>query len=106
MIINAALIPIRNSSTRLPNKSLKKIKNDLRSIDIVIKRAKKTKNKEINNSKPKKETKKVISQKRLKYEIEKEIDKHFYLRSNGQYVPYTKTGPQSLIELSYFLSKQ
>ena len=42
MIINAALIPIRNSSTRLPNKSLKKIKNDLRSIDIVIKRAKKT----------------------------------------------------------------
>ena len=42
MITNAALIPIRNSSTRLPNKSLKKIKNNLRSIDIVIERAKKT----------------------------------------------------------------
>jgi len=42
VITNAALIPVRNSSTRLPNKALKKIKNDLRSIDIVIERAKKT----------------------------------------------------------------
>ena len=37
--------------------------------------------------------------------LKKEINKHFYLRSNGQYVPYTKTGPQSLNELAYFLKK-
>ncbi|MGY5146741.1 MAG: cytidylyltransferase domain-containing protein [Candidatus Nitrosopumilus sp. bin_7KS] len=39
---NAVFIPIRNSSIRLPNKSLKIVKNNLRSIDIVIERAKKT----------------------------------------------------------------
>lgn len=38
----AAIVTVRNSSTRLPNKAIMKIKDDIRSIDIVIKRAKKT----------------------------------------------------------------
>jgi len=38
--INATIITVRNSSSRLPNKPLLKIKNNLRSIDIVIERAK------------------------------------------------------------------
>jgi spore coat polysaccharide biosynthesis protein SpsF len=37
-----AIVTVRNSSTRLPNKAIMKIKNDLSSIDIVIKRAKKS----------------------------------------------------------------
>jgi len=39
---DAAIVTVRNSSSRLPNKAIMKIKNSLRSIDIVIERAKKT----------------------------------------------------------------
>lgn len=42
VISDAAIITVRNFSSRLPNKSIMKITNDLRSIDIVIKRAHKT----------------------------------------------------------------
>ena len=38
----AAIVNVRNSSSRLPNKAIMKIKGDLRSIDIVVERAKKT----------------------------------------------------------------
>ncbi len=41
-ISDAAIVTVRNSSSRLPNKAIMKIKNDLRSIDIVVERAKKT----------------------------------------------------------------
>jgi len=41
-IKDCAIITVRNSSTRLPNKSLMIIKDNLRSIDIVLERAKKT----------------------------------------------------------------
>ena len=41
-IKDAAIVTVRNSSTRLPNKAIMKIKDQLRSIDIVISRAKKT----------------------------------------------------------------
>ena len=37
-----AIVTVRNSSSRLPNKAIMKIKDPLRSIDIVIERAKKT----------------------------------------------------------------
>jgi spore coat polysaccharide biosynthesis protein SpsF len=37
-----AIVTVRNSSSRLPNKAIMKIKDSLRSIDIVIERAKKT----------------------------------------------------------------
>lgn len=40
--VNSTIVTVRNSSSRLPNKAIKLIKNDLRSIDIVIKRAKLT----------------------------------------------------------------
>lgn len=39
---DAAIVTVRNSSSRLPNKAIMKIKDDLRSIDIVVERAKKT----------------------------------------------------------------
>ena len=39
---NVAIVTVRNSSSRLPNKALMKIKGALRSIDIVLERAKKT----------------------------------------------------------------
>lgn len=39
---DVAIVTIRNSSTRLPNKAIMKIKGDIRSIDIVIQRAKQT----------------------------------------------------------------
>ena len=39
---DVAIITVRNSSSRLPNKAIMKIKNRLRSIDIVIERAKQT----------------------------------------------------------------
>ena len=42
VIQNAALVTIRNSSTRLPNKAIMKIKKDIRAVDIVLKRASKT----------------------------------------------------------------
>ena len=42
IIKDAALVTVRNSSSRLPNKAIMKIKGNLRSIDIVIERAKKT----------------------------------------------------------------
>lgn len=42
MITDAALVTIRTSSKRLPNKTLKKIRKDIRSIDIILERAKKT----------------------------------------------------------------
>ena len=35
---DAAIVTVRNSSSRLPNKAIMKIKNSLRSIDIVIER--------------------------------------------------------------------
>jgi len=41
-IKDAAIVTVRNSSSRLPNKAIMKIKDQLRSIDIVISRAKKT----------------------------------------------------------------
>ncbi|MDE1817918.1 MAG: acylneuraminate cytidylyltransferase [Thaumarchaeota archaeon] len=40
---DAAIVTVRSSSTRLPNKATMKIKGDLRAIDIVVERAKKTK---------------------------------------------------------------
>ncbi len=39
----AAIVTVRNSSSRLPNKAMMKIKDDLRAIDIVVERAKMTK---------------------------------------------------------------
>ena len=39
---DVAIVTVRNSSSRLPNKAIMNIKNNLRSIDIVIKRAKQT----------------------------------------------------------------
>ncbi|EIJ66897.1 cytidylyltransferase [Candidatus Nitrosopumilus salaria BD31] len=39
---DAAIVTVRNSSSRLPNKAIMKVKGDLTAIDIVIKRAKKT----------------------------------------------------------------
>ena len=39
---NAAIVTVRNSSTRLPNKAIMRIKENLMAIDIVVKRAKKT----------------------------------------------------------------
>jgi len=42
VISDAAIVTVRNSSSRLPNKSIMKVTNDFRSIDIVIKRAQKT----------------------------------------------------------------
>jgi len=42
VISDAAIVTVRNSSSRLPNKAIMKIKDDLRSIDIVVERAKKT----------------------------------------------------------------
>jgi len=39
---DVAIVTVRNSSSRLPNKAIMNIKNHLRSIDIVIKRAKQT----------------------------------------------------------------
>ena len=39
---DAAIVTVRNSSSRLPEKALMKITSDLRSIDIVINRAKQT----------------------------------------------------------------
>ena len=39
---DAAIVTVRNSSSRLPNKAIMKIKDNLRSIDIVLKRAKQT----------------------------------------------------------------
>ena len=38
----AAIVTVRNSSTRLPNKAIMRIKENLMAIDIVVKRAKKT----------------------------------------------------------------
>lgn len=42
LTIDAAIITVRNSSARLPNKAIMKITHDQRSIDILINRAKKT----------------------------------------------------------------
>ena len=39
---DVAIVTVRNSSSRLPNKAIMNIKDNLRSIDIVIKRAKQT----------------------------------------------------------------
>jgi spore coat polysaccharide biosynthesis protein SpsF (cytidylyltransferase family) len=39
---DAAIVTVRNSSSRLPNKAIMKVKGDLTAIDIVLKRAKKT----------------------------------------------------------------
>ncbi len=39
---DAAIVTVRNSSTRLPNKAIMKIKENLMAIDIVVRRAKKT----------------------------------------------------------------
>ncbi len=39
---DAAIVTVRNSSSRLPNKAIMKIKGKIRSIDIVLERAKKT----------------------------------------------------------------
>jgi spore coat polysaccharide biosynthesis protein SpsF (cytidylyltransferase family) len=39
---DVAIVTVRNSSSRLPNKAIMKIKGNLRSIDIVIERAKQT----------------------------------------------------------------
>lgn len=41
-IRDVAIVTVRNSSSRLPNKAIMKIKGTLRSIDIVVERAKKT----------------------------------------------------------------
>jgi len=41
-IKDVAIVTVRNSSSRLPNKAIMKIKGTLRSIDIVVERAKKT----------------------------------------------------------------
>lgn len=42
MIEDAVIVTVRNSSSRLPNKAIMKIKDTLRAIDIVVERAKKT----------------------------------------------------------------
>jgi len=42
VIKNAVIVTVRNSSSRLPNKTIMQIKNGLRSVDIIIERAKKT----------------------------------------------------------------
>ena len=42
MTNNVAIVTVRDSSTRLPHKPFMKIKDDLRAIDIIIQRAKKT----------------------------------------------------------------
>ena len=42
VIKDAAIVTVRNSSTRLPNKAIMKVKEGLTAIDIVIERAKKT----------------------------------------------------------------
>lgn len=39
---DAAIVTVRNSSSRLPNKAIMKVKGDLTAIDIVLKRAKET----------------------------------------------------------------
>jgi len=39
---NIAIVTVRNSSTRLPNKAIMNVKRELKAIDIVLKRAKKT----------------------------------------------------------------
>ena len=39
---DVAIVTVRNSSTRLPNKAIMEINENVRSIDIVVKRAKKT----------------------------------------------------------------
>jgi spore coat polysaccharide biosynthesis protein SpsF len=39
---DAAIVTVRNTSSRLPNKAIMKIKDEIRSIDIVIERAKRT----------------------------------------------------------------
>ena len=39
---DVAIVTVRNSSSRLPNKAIMKVKSDLKAIEIVIKRAKKT----------------------------------------------------------------
>ena len=41
-IKDAAFVTVRNSSSRLPNKAIMEIKDNLRSIDIVLERAKQT----------------------------------------------------------------
>jgi len=43
MVNNVTIVTVRNSSTRLPKKPFMKIKKELDAIDIIIKRAKKTK---------------------------------------------------------------
>ena len=42
LLKEAAIVNVRNSSSRLPNKAVMKIKDEIRSIDIVVERAKKT----------------------------------------------------------------
>ena len=42
MVNQAAIVTVRNSSKRLPDKLLKQIKGDIKAIDIIIERAKKT----------------------------------------------------------------
>jgi len=42
MVNNVAIVTVRNSSKRLPKKPFMKIKKELKAIDIIIKRAKKT----------------------------------------------------------------
>jgi len=39
---DVAFVTVRNSSSRLPNKAIMKIKQNIRSIDIIVERAKKT----------------------------------------------------------------
>ncbi len=39
---NAAIVTVRNSSTRLPNKAIMNVTKELKAIDVVLKRAKKT----------------------------------------------------------------
>jgi len=43
VIKDAAIVTIRNSSTRLPNKAIMEIKDSARSVDVVVERAKRTK---------------------------------------------------------------
>ncbi len=40
--IDAAIVTVRNSSSRLPNKAIMKINEEIRSIDIILERTKKT----------------------------------------------------------------
>ncbi len=42
VVCDAAIVTVRNSSTRLPNKAIMEINENVKAIDIVIKRAKKT----------------------------------------------------------------